>query len=77
MFEKIVKNYYKLFDEKLENGTLVVLIIALIIVLSGTMIKNNNISSYVKNSVLETTGSKPVPSPEIIEINGVKYQLMK
>jgi hypothetical protein len=33
MFEKVVKNYYKLFDEKLENSTLVVLIIALIIVL--------------------------------------------
>jgi len=32
MLKIFIRNYYKLFDEKLENGTVIVLIIAFLII---------------------------------------------
>lgn len=78
MFEKVVKNYYKLFDEKLENGTLVVLIIALIIVLLGSLLQDEKILEYSKTNLLEAhiIPSTPLNNKDIILIDGKKYQVI-
>jgi hypothetical protein len=73
-----VKNYYKLFDEKLENSTLVVLIIALIIVLFWSVVQNQSIDIYSKSNLLERT-HEPIPSlsnQDIIFIEWKKYQVV-
>lgn len=70
MLEKFIKSYYKLFDEKLENGTLIVLIITLVIILAGTLIQNKNIPIHWKNNILESQGNY-----ELLYINGRMYKV--
>ncbi len=66
MFRKFIKNYYKLLDEKLENGTVVVLIIALLIVAVALITQDANAYSKSKVNLQEYS---------IVEINWTKYKM--
>lgn len=74
MFKKIVKTYYKLLDEKLENWTMVVLIIAGLIVCASLITKDTNALLYVKTNILETN-KKIVSTNDIIMINWLEYRI--
>ncbi|NVP17803.1 hypothetical protein HUU51_03730 [Candidatus Gracilibacteria bacterium] len=73
MLKKFIKNYYKLFDEKLQNGTVIVLIIAFLITSVGNITNANNKSTitFAKANILETKTTS-----EIIIINDRTYQLI-
>lgn len=73
MLKNFIKNYYKLFDEKLENGTVIVLIIAFLItsVWNITNASNKEILLSSKANLFETQRTN-----EIIVINGKTYQLI-
>ena len=73
MLKKFIKNYYKLFDEKLQNGTVIVLIIAFLITSVWNITNANNKSTitFAKANILETKTTS-----EIIIINGRTYQLI-
>ena len=73
MLKRFIKNYYKLFDEKIENGTIIVLIIAFLItsIWNVTNSDNKSILSFTKVNILETKTNS-----EIIIINGKTYQLV-
>lgn len=73
MLKNFIKNYYKLFDEKLENGTVIVLIIAFLItsVWNITNTSNNEVLLSSKANLFETQRTN-----EIIVINGKTYQLI-
>lgn len=62
MLKKLVKTYYKLLDEKLENWTVVVIVIALLIVSVSLLINDTNAGLYTKNNILE--------------VNWIKYQII-
>lgn len=64
MVKKIISSYFELLDEKLENWTLVVLIIAALVILVSILINDIQMK---KNNVIE----KPT-----MEINWKKYQLI-
>lgn len=71
MFKKIIESYYKLLDEKLENGTFVVLIIAILIVLVSLLIWDTNAfyqtNNNIQNSHLQSS---------IVEIEWTKYKMI-
>ena len=73
MLKNFIKNYYKLFDEKLENGTVIVLIIAFLItsVWNITNASNKETLLSAKTNLFETQRTN-----EIIVINGKIYQLI-
>jgi len=73
MLKKFIKNYYKLFDEKLQNGTVIVLIIAFLItsVWNITNADNKSNLTFAKANILETKTTN-----EIIIINWRTYQLI-
>lgn len=73
MLKRFIKNYYKLFDEKLENWTVIVLIIAFLItsVWSAANADNKSNLTFAKANILETKTTS-----EIIIINGKTYQLV-
>lgn len=73
MLKRFIKNYYKLFDEKLQNGTVIVLIIAFLItsVWNITNVNNKSNLTFAKANILETKTTS-----EIIIINGRTYQLI-
>ena len=73
MLKRFIKNYYKLFDEKLQNGTVIVLIIAFLITSVWNITNANNKSNltFAKANILETKTTS-----EIIIINGRTYQLI-
>lgn len=72
MLRNFIKNYYKLFDEKLQNGTIIVLIIAFLISSIWNVTNAWNKSElYVKANILETRTTN-----EVIIINGKTYQLI-
>ena len=50
MFKKIVKFYYNILDNKIQNWTLVVLIIALLIVFISLIIRNWDINMKISQS---------------------------
>lgn len=75
MFRKLIKTYYKLLDEKLENGTLVVILIAVLIVWASLVTKDANALLYVKTNVLETN-KKIVPSSNTVIIWWVQYRIL-
>ncbi|MCD5385169.1 hypothetical protein LRZ95_00710 [Candidatus Gracilibacteria bacterium] len=72
MIKKIIKTYYKLLDEKLENGTMIVLLIAILIISASILTKNTNTHYLVKTSILENN----ITNKNIVTINGVKYKLI-
>ena len=79
MLKKLVKTYYKLLDEKLENGTVVVLIIALLIVWVSIAIQDASAWRYSKASIFETNLNMSYQSNiyqnSILEINGIRYKI--
>ncbi|MDD2907979.1 MAG: hypothetical protein PHH98_05030 [Candidatus Gracilibacteria bacterium] len=72
MLENFIKNYYKLLDEKIENGTIMVLIIALLIITIGNIINSSEKSDFlgIKSNILEADNNN-----QLIIINGKKYIL--
>lgn len=72
MIKKIIKNYYKLLDEKLHNWTFVVIIIAFFII-SIWDLTNKNIHQnyYLKANIQEAQNTI-----EYIEINWKTYKLV-
>lgn len=74
MLQKIIKTYSELLDEKLENWTLVILIIALLIVWVSIMVTNSEIKNYNKNNLLEIKQSI-TNKDNLIEIKWVKYKV--
>lgn len=72
MLKRFIKNYYKLFDEKLENGTIIVLIIAFLITSVWNITNASNKSDLLfKTNLLETKTTS-----EIIIINWKTYKLI-
>lgn len=74
MLKNFIENYYKLFDEKLENWTIIVLIIAILIisVWNITNVSNKEIFVNSKTNLLENSIKN-----EIIILNGKTYRLIK
>lgn len=74
MFKKLVRSYYKLFDEKLNNSTIIVLIIALLVAAIWVIvnIKSPNDNSDLKTSIIDSKIDK-----EIIQVDWNTYKLVK
>lgn len=74
MLKNFIENYYKLFDEKLKNWTIIVLIIAILIisVWNITNVSNKEIFVNSKTNLLENSIKN-----EIIILNGKTYRLIK
>ena len=53
MLKNFVKNYYYFLDQKVKNGTLVILIISLIIILIWLLSKHEQTISHIKTSLIE------------------------
>ena len=53
MLKNFVKNYYYFLDQKVKNGTLVILIISLIIILIWFLSKHEQNISHIKKSLIE------------------------
>jgi len=72
MLENFIKNYYKLLDEKIENGTIMVLIIALLIITIWNIINSSEKSDFlgIKSNILEADNNN-----QLIIINWKKYIL--
>ncbi len=64
MVKKIISSYFELLDEKLENWTLVVLLIAILVVLVSILINDLQVR---KNHILERS---------TIQIDGRTYELI-
>ena len=75
MLKKIIKTYYKLLDEKLENWTMVVLLIALLIISASLITNDANASLLAKNNLLETNITHQ-NQYSIIEIDWIKYKII-
>lgn len=75
MINKFIKNYYELFDEKLNNWTIIVLIIWFIIawVWNITHAYDSNNTTYIKSSIIESQ----IKMEDFIEINWRTYKLVK
>jgi len=72
MLKRFVRSYYKLLDEKIENWTIMVLIIAVLITSVWNVTNDSSKSNLlVKANILETKTTS-----EIIIINGKTYQLV-
>ena len=71
MLEKLIKSYYKLLDEKLENGTLVVIIVAVLIVSVSLLIWDTNALKQTKTSILNSKNQN-----SIVEIEWKKYKMI-
>jgi cell division protein FtsL len=74
MLKKIIKTYTRLVDTKIENSTLVVLIIAAMIVSASILVNDTNTYLYTKSDILESQQIITLQN-NIIEINGVKYKI--
>lgn len=76
MFKKIlkktIKTYYKLLDEKLQNWTIMVLVISAFIISTWLITKENNITLYTKSNILDINNIEN----NTIHINWVKYELI-
>lgn len=73
MLKNFIKNYYKLLDEKIENGTIMVLIIAFLITTAWDTINNPNNTKKLslKTSIVENNISN-----NVIHINWKMYKLV-
>lgn len=79
MLKKIIKSYYKLLDEKLENWTVVVIVIAILIVWVSLIINDTKINSYSKSNILEVnkyTTYNNIYQNSILEINWLRYKII-
>lgn len=71
MLKKIFKAYKKFFDEKLGNGTWIVSIIALLIIVIGSCTPN---AHYLKANALEATSF--VQHDDQVTINGKTFKVV-
>ena len=77
MLKKIIKSYYKLLDEKLENWTIIVLLIATLIVSASFITKDTNATLYTKSNILEIENSKKEKNEiNLVEVNGIMYKII-
>ncbi len=70
MVEVLVANYYDLLDKRLENSTIVVLLIALCILFVGVFVPHS--SSFWSASIIDT--NQVVKN--IVTIDGEKYEIV-
>lgn len=70
MVQILVANYYELFDKKLENGTIIVLIISLCILFAWAFIPHS--SSYGKADIFQASSQ----TKNIITIEGKQYEVV-
>jgi multidrug efflux pump subunit AcrB len=75
MIKQLIKTYYKLLDEKLENWTIVVLLIAVLIVSIPFLIKNTNANMLAKSNVLENN-IHIQNTNNILVINWIQYKII-
>jgi len=75
MIKKIIKTYYKLLDEKLENWTMVVLLIAFLIISVSLLTKDTNANLLVKNNIMESSINIQSNNNNII-INWIQYKIL-
>jgi hypothetical protein len=75
MLKKIIKTYYRLLDEKLENWTIVVLIIATLIISASLITDDTNANLLVKSNVLENSKQNQ-NFYNIIEIDWTQYKII-
>lgn len=78
MLKKLLDTYYKLLDEKLENWTIVVILIAILIVSVSLIINNTNAKLYAKNNILEinrNTTHSNIYKWSFLELNWIKYKI--
>lgn len=75
MINKFVKNYYKLFDEKIQNWSVMVLIIAFLIAsvwnVTHASWKDKIENNYLKANILEINNKS-----DYIKINWKTYKLI-
>ena len=77
MLRKIYRNYKHLLDEKLDNSTVLVVIIVVLIFLIGIFIPNNSSLAYHKSNILEVSRIKSLQeNKNIIEIDWKKYYII-
>ncbi|MDP2090803.1 MAG: hypothetical protein Q8K30_04365 [Candidatus Gracilibacteria bacterium] len=65
MVKRLISSYFELLDEKLENGTLIVLLIAILVVLVSILINDLQLRKNYNTKV------------STIEYNGNKYKLIE
>ncbi|MGB2110612.1 MAG: hypothetical protein ACPHY8_01430 [Patescibacteria group bacterium] len=70
MLKKMIQGYKKLMDEKIGNGTLVVSIIAILIVVIASCMPN---ASYLKANALETAF---IQTNDIVQIDGKTFKVV-
>lgn len=75
MLKKIVNSYTRLLDEKLENGTMVILIIVILIISISFIISDKNPLIYTKSNILEFN-KNIINEDNIIKINWVNYKII-
>lgn len=76
MLRKIYRNYKKIFDEKLDNSTLLIVLIAFLIILIWIFVPTKWQLAYSKNNLLEASRiGKLNNNKNIIEINWKKYYI--
>lgn len=75
MIKRFIKNYYKLFDEKLNNWSIIVLIIWTMIawVWNITHSYDSTSITYAKSNVIESK----ITIKDFIEIDWKTYKLVK
>jgi len=75
MLKKIIKTYYKLLDEKLENWTIVVVIITALVISVSLITDDTNANLLVKSNILENSKQNQ-DFYNIIEINWIQYKII-
>lgn len=77
MTEKIIRNYYRFFDETIESSTFIVLFITMIIFFVGAVIPSANAETeLLKTSILEAKRAElQAQNSNIIVIDGKKYEI--
>jgi len=72
MLEKIFKSAEDLFDRKLKNWTVMVVIISSLVTMTGFL--SNTVNANLTANVLQV--QKKVIQPNFIVLNGIKYEII-
>ncbi len=69
----MIKSYYNFFDKKIEHGTSIIFIIALLIIFVWVVFSSGNELLYSRNSVLQ---SNNIVQENVITISWIKYKIV-
>ncbi len=79
MLKKFIKSYYQLLDEKIENWTLIVVLIWVLIISASMLVKDTEAGLYTKNNLLEINNNSSIYNniyqDSVIEINWIRYKI--